>query len=204
MMHLVFKTLILLTLVACSGCGRASMIDARRDHILAGPHGWIDITLHAPTPAVPLAAANAAGERPTCTMTLRINGEAQFDAAGDLAQADAANNPLGYRFVAPAGTLQSELTIAGCVPATVRVALPVTLEKDHLALLEFDGHHLSATSSVPYAPASLDAIHGEMALLGDGARTTDSALSRLTWLAIAGVLLNIVVIVVASRRRKQA
>lgn len=202
-MRALHQTLILLTLLACSGCGRADMIDARRDHILAGDHGWIDVTLHAPAAAGSQPAASAVAQPLSCLATFQINGETQFSEPGDLARADAAHNPLGYRFVAPAGALQTALTISGCVKTDTVVALPVTLEKDHLATLEFDGQHLVLRSSSSYEPASLDGVRGEMTKLRDGARAADGTLSTLTWLVIASVLLNAVVIVVALRRKSR-
>jgi hypothetical protein len=202
------QSLLLLALLACAGCTKASdsLSSARRDHILAGPHGWIDVTLHAP-PAAALAPAKGGASTPAqvpdCVMAFTVNGEPQFDEVGDLIQADAANNALGYRFVAPAGALRSQLTISACVQAPIAVALPVTLEKDHLALLEFDGQRLALKSTQPYAPTSLDGLHGETATLQQRADAADATLSRLTKLAIASVLLNVVVLVVALTRRRR-
>jgi hypothetical protein len=203
-MRIPHKTLLLLTLLACAACTKAS--DARRDHILAGPHGWIDVTLHAP-PLAALAhvksAASAPAQVPECAMTFAINGESQFDEVGDLVRADGANNPLGYRIVAPAGALQSQLQISRCVKTDLLLPLTIHLDKDQLALLEFDGQKLTLKSTQPYAPASLDGLHGEMATLQQRADATDGALSQLTKLAIASVLLNAVVLVVALARKRR-
>ena len=211
-MRMLPRLLLLMTLLACAGCTKASDASlARRDHILAGPHGWIDVTLHAPTPAsAPVAAAkaaSAAGLSTNCTMRLRVDGEPLLQEFGDLAQADAAKSPLGYRVVVAAGALNTELTIAGCVSRPLVLALPLTLEKDHLALLEFDGQHLALRSAEPYAPATLDAVHDDVAKLHERGEATDAALSTLTRLALANVLLVLVVIavvlVVAIRRRSR-
>ena len=45
-MHLNGKALVVAMLVTCSGCGNADVSNARRDYILAGDHGWIDLTVN--------------------------------------------------------------------------------------------------------------------------------------------------------------
>jgi hypothetical protein len=198
-MRFSLRLLILLTLVACAGCTRAS--DARVDHILAGPHGWIDVTLHAPAP---VGAASAAEGAPPCSVAFHVNDESLLSEVGvTLAQADAAKSPIGYRFVVPAGTLATDLTISNCVKSEIHAALPVTLEKDHLALLAFDGKALALTSNEPYQPATLDTLRGDVAALHDHGTATDGALSMLTKLVAVGLLLNVVVLVVALRRRNR-
>lgn len=190
--------LLLLSLLAFAACTKAS--DARREHLLAGPHGWIDVTLHAPRG---VAAAEGAG-RPSgqapCEISFLVNGEALLDETGDLAQADAANNPLGYRFMVPAGRLNSELTISRCV-RELRLPLPLTMAKDHLALLEFDGQHLAVSATEPYAPSTLDAVHGEIARLQARAEAGDGALATLKNLTIACVALNAAVLAAVFLRR---
>ncbi len=197
-MHLLTKSLLVLTLLACAGCTKAD--DARRDHILAGPHGWIDITLRAPPEAK--AAASAPAGATACEMRLQINGETRLDERGDLVQADAAANPLGYRFVVPAGQLQAELTIRQCVKDELRLPLPLALKEHQLALLDFDGRKLVLVSTQAWEPATLDAVRGDVAQLHQHAEATDGSLTTLTRLAIAGLALNVVAILVALRRRK--
>jgi hypothetical protein len=169
---------------------------ARRDHLLAGPHGWIDITLHAPQ--APLAK-----DARTCNVRFSVNGETLLGESADLAQADAAHNPIGYRFVAPAGSLNAQLVLDSCLDKPVTLALPVTLPPDQLALLEFDGKALTVKGTQAYEPTSLDWVRGEMLKLRDGATATDGTLSTLTRLAIASVVLNVIVILVALRRRRR-
>src|ERR1700712_2084278 len=107
-MPLLPKSLILLALLLCAGCAKPSDISAaRRDHILAGPHGWIDLTLHAPAAASAPVSANAPLAK-ACVMAFVVNGEPMMQESGDPAQADAARIPLGYRFVSPAGALHAE------------------------------------------------------------------------------------------------
>lgn len=216
-MRILPKTLILLTLILCAGCAKPSDISvARRDHILAGPHGWIDVTLHAPAAASAPRAARASSATPAkgaaqataaCDMSLFVDGEKMIQEAGDLAQADAAKSPLGYRLVVPAGAPRLQLAIAGCVKEPLDLALTVTLDRGHLALLEFDGQRLALTSTQAWEPATLEAVGENVARLHEHGEATDGALSTLTKLAIASLLLNAVVLlgvaVVAFRRRSR-
>jgi hypothetical protein len=200
-MRLPTRSLLLLALLAFAGCTKA-MDDARRDHVLAGPHGWIDLTLHAPKGAA--AAASGAGRTngdTPCEMRLLVNGEALMDETGDLAQADAAGSPLGYRFVVPAGKLDAELGLSRCVKE-MRLPLAVALDKDHLALLEFDGHALSVKSNEPWQPATLEAVRGDVAQVSEHGMATDGTLSTLTRLVAASIVLNLVVLAVLFLRRR--
>jgi hypothetical protein len=192
------KTLILLTLMLCVGCAKPSDISvARRDHILAGPHGWIDLTLHAPVAASAPASKEVAGLDKNCTIVFTVDGEPLIDERGDLAQADAAKSPLGYRFVAPAGALRTELAISGCVAAPLPLLLPLTLDNGKLAVLEFDGQRLSVASTQAWEPATLEAVRGEVTALHRSGDTAEGTLSTLTKLVIASVLLNVVALLVA-------
>ena len=200
------KTLILVTLTVCAGCAKPSDVSvARRDHILAGPHGWIDITLHAPAPAS--APAGTAPLPTACAMAFAVNGEVQVLENADLAQADAARNPLGYRFVVPAGSLNTELAISHCVKDELHLPLAVAMAKDHLASLEFDGRRVGLASNEAYAPTTLDAVSADLARLHDHGDATDGSLSTLTKVAIASLVLNVVVLlglaVVLLRRRSR-
>ena len=190
------KTLFLLSLLLCVGCTRASS-DARRDHLLAGPHGWIDLTLHAPAAAL---AASAAG--PGCGLSLEVNGEDLLVESGDLAQADGAGNPLGYRVVAPAGALKTTLAIDRCVKTPLRIDLPLTLEADHLALLEFDGRQLVLKATQPWQPATLDGLRADVAALHERAQADDGRFTTLTRLAIAGLAANLVLLAFLLARRR--
>jgi len=199
-MHPPIRTqLLLLFLVAFAACTKAS--DARRDHLLAGPHGWIDVTVHAPqgTAAAAGGASSPNGQAP-CEMTFLVNGEVLLDETGDLAQADAAKNPLGYRFLVPAGNLNSELTISRCVK-DLHLPLAVAMDKDHLVQMAFDGQHLAVTATGPYAPSTLDAVHGDVATLQARAEASDGTLATLTKLAIACVALNVVVLAAVFLRK---
>jgi hypothetical protein len=193
------KLLFVAALVACAGCTRAS--DARREHILAGPHGWIDVTVHAPKDAAPAGAARRTPGQAQCAMQFLVNGEVLLDEAGDLAQADTAKNPLGYRFAVPAGTLNTELALSRCVK-DLRLPLPVTLDKNHLALLEFDGQRLRVAATEPWEPSTLDAVHGDVAKLQARSQADEGTLAALRKLGIACVLLNVAVLAAVFLRRR--
>ena len=201
------KTLILMTLMLCAGCAKPSDISvARRDHILAGPHGWIDLTLHAPVAASAPASKEAGGLDKTCAISFTVDGEPLIDERGDLAQADAAKSPLGYRFVAPAGALRTELAITGCVAAPLPLMLPLTLDNGQLALLEFDGRRLSVAAKRAWEPATLEAVRGEVTALHRNGDAAEGTLSTLTKLVIASVLLNVIALlagIAALRRRSR-
>ena len=214
------KSAIALALLACAGCAKPSDIsEARRDHLLAGPHGWLDVTVHAP--AAPASTASApvqvavtpngkdAPLKPAdvrsgdCRLEFIVNGEVMMADDGNLARADAAGNPLGYRFPVPAGTLDSELHISSCVENPLQVKLPLTQGKDQLSLLEFDGKALALKSVQPYAPATLDTVHADVARLHDRGDATDGMLANLRRLVFASIILNLVVLGMLFRRRRR-
>lgn len=213
------KSMIMLALLACAGCAKPSDIsEARREHLMAGPHGWIDVTVHAPTPASAPASAPAqvvvklSGKeslkvtdlRPNdCHLEFTVNGETMMVDYGNLAQADAAGNPLGYRFPVPAGALDTGLDISSCVDARLSVKLALAQAKDQLSLLEFDGKALALKAMQPYAPATLDTVHGDVGKLHEHGEATDGTLANLTRLVFAGVILNLVVLGVLFLRRRR-
>ena len=138
---------------------------------------------------------------PSCSVQFETNGETRLSEGADLVQADAAGTPIGYRFAVPAGTLKTELTLSGCTDE-LDVSLPVKLDKDQLALIEYDGHKPILKSTQPYTPTSLDGLHGEIATLQQRADGSDTTLSTLTKLAIASLLLNVVVAALVLVRRR--
>jgi len=125
-----------------------------------------------------------------------------LQAWGGLAQADAARSPPGCRFVAPAGALKTTLTLAGCVDKPLDTSLPLTLEQDHLALLEFDGMALSVASTLSFAPTTLETLHGEVAQVASHGGGTDGTLAKLTWRAAASLLPNVVVLAALLLRKR--
>lgn len=200
------RALVFLALAACAGCGKpAEISDARRDHLLAGPHGWIDLVVQAP-PRTP----DDAGLNLRCVIGFAVNDESMMTEQANPFEADAAHASLGYRLVVPAGALKTSLELTGCVKAPILVALPLALEKDHLASIAFDGHALVVNKVAPYLPTTLDALREELVRLHDDARD-DAAqakenLRTLTAVAAASLALNAVLAValaiVGWRRRR--
>lgn len=187
---------VLAVLFSSAGC-RAEMSDARRDHVLAGNHGWIDLTLKAPPKAVGF------DPKTNCVVTFASNGERQLMDSADLNGAQD-RAPFGYRFVAPSGKLKTELTLDACVPLPVVLTLPVDLPKDHLARLEFDGSSLVLHSSEPYEPTSLEWVRGEMLKLRANNDKRDAAMSRLMTIAIASLGLNLLAMLVFFVARRKS
>ena len=183
-MRMMAGVALLAVLLSSAGC-RAEMSDARRDHVLAGSHGWIDLTLT----AAPKAVGFDAGK--SCVLSFASNGERQLSEVADLGHAESGGQPFGYRFAVPSGTLKTELTLEGCVPLPVVVTLPLSLAKDHLARLVFDGSSLALLSSAPYEPTSLEWVRGEILKLHANNDTSGAAVARLTTIAIASLALNL-------------
>jgi hypothetical protein len=195
-MRAVSKWFAVSTLVACSGCSGA-ISDARRDHILAVDHGWVDLVLKAP--------AQADGIKPgaNCLISLSLNGEPMLNESANLAQAEASQNLVGYRLVAPAGKLEAELIISMCVknPLVAKLALP--LEKDHLASLQFDGKALVDQGSSEYAPTSLEWVRGEILKLQAGGLSSSEALATLIKLGIVSLGLNVATLLYVFWKRRR-
>lgn len=187
----------IVALLACSGCEGQGLSDARRNHILALDHGWVDITVKAPLHAPGFNAASA------CLVQFWINGEAFVSETANLAQAEANENPIGYRIVVPSGKLGTELTINGCAnnPYTARLALP--LEKNHLANVLFDGKALVLENSSPYEPASLDSMRAGMLKLQAHEAAADETLAALIKVTIAIFVLNLVGLLYVILRKKR-
>ncbi len=187
----------IMALLACSGCEGQGLSDARRDHILAGDHGWVDITVKAPVHVPGFNAKSA------CLVQFSINGEAFVSETANLAQAEANENPIGYRIVVPSGKLGTELTINGCAnnPYAARLELP--LEKNHLANVLFDGKALVLENSSPYDPASLDSMRAEMLKLQAHETAADETLAALIKVTIAIFVLNLVGLLYVILRKKK-
>jgi hypothetical protein len=192
-MHLMIKSalgrcLIMACVVSSSGCAKAEQWDARRDHILAGDHGWIDLTLK--TPLAQLPDADHAG----CHISYGFNGEELLSASADLKEAQANQILVGYRFPAPSGALNTSLHISFCVKEPVVVKLPLDLKKDHLAELEFDGTTVVVKRSIPYEPTSLEWVRTQILQLQTDNGASSMAVSTLTKIALASLGLNFLVL----------
>ena len=212
------KILLVLAVLAASGCSRsADLLEARRDHILAADHGWIDVTLHAPVPASSATPASSpathgqargATNDSDCGVRFSIDGESVVTDSVDLAAAEAAHVPIGYRFAVPAGKLASTLSVR-CNGSDVSADLPLEIAKNQVSTLEFDGKALTLVRSAFVDPASLDSLRGDLLKMQDTANTSDAVQSRLTQLVVANIALDallvaIVLAVVFRRRRRDA
>jgi hypothetical protein len=69
--------------------------------------------------------------------------------------------------------------------------------------LEFDGQHLAVSATEPYAPSTLDGVHGDVARLQARADASDGVLATLKNLAIACVALNAAVLAAVFLRRSR-
>jgi hypothetical protein len=184
-MKAIYHVLAIAMLMACSGCSKAGMSDARRDHILAGDHGWIDITVRAPVQAAGYDAQKA------CMLAFSVNGETLIEEHAQLSRADENKMPIGYRIAAPAGALQTELAFSHCIKDGSTIKFPLKLEKDQLATVLFDGKELKLKSSDPYEPATLDWVRGELNKMRISGHGSDKTLEMLTMLALGSIGLNI-------------
>jgi hypothetical protein len=186
--------MLLSTLIMCSGCGKADISDARRDHIMAGNHGWIDITFDAGPPADPTATDHH------CSIAFFLNGEVMLNETADIAAA-AGSNPTGYRFPAPSGTLNADLQLALCTQSPVSLKRQITLGKDQLLTLHFDGKALLAGNATPYLPTTLEQVRSEISKLQNAQITADGGLVTLKWFALASLFLNTVLVFLLLKRR---
>jgi hypothetical protein len=182
------RCLVMACVVLSAGCAKAEQWDARRDHILAGDHGWIDLTLKTPLAQLP-------GDKHSgCHISYGFNGESLLSAAADLKEAQANQILVGYRFPAPSGALKTSLHISLCVKDDVVVELPLDLKKDHLVELEFDGTTVVVKSSLPYEPTSLEWVRTQILQLQTDNGASSMAVSTLTKIALASLGLNFLVL----------
>jgi hypothetical protein len=208
------KSVILLALLACAGCAKPNDIgEARREHILGGPHGWIDVTVHAPaapasaaaaTPRAGRTGADPASDRPSpaCELQFVVDGESVLRETADLAQADATGHPMGWRFPVSTGARRTELDIQSCVADRLAATLAIDQRQDQLALVEFDGTALVLKATQLYVPATLDTVSRDVGRLDDRGAASEARLATLTHLVIASVALNLVVLAALFLRRR--
>lgn len=163
------------------------MSEARRHHILAGPHGWIDLTVG------PLAKEITLREERNCALSLLVNGESLIEEQGDPAAASAHGAPLGYRFPAPAGKLDLKLRYASCVEKPVEYTLNLELPQGRLATVQADNGVMRSVGLTPYDPATLDSLGVSLAQFGQQQRDSEQ---RFTWMV--GALLALVLVNLAG------
>ncbi len=168
------------------------MAVARLDHILAGPHGWIDLTIK--------ASPKMAGYDPKkgCSVAVTSNGELMFAGGADLARFVDNPIPFGFRYAVPSGKSEAEVTIDGCVPKALSFALPLDLPENHLAHLVFDGSALVVASTEPFEPTSLEWVRGEIIKLHANNESAGDAVAGLTTIAKASLGLNLALLLIVA------
>ncbi|MFL6658044.1 MAG: hypothetical protein ACJ8GW_08245 [Massilia sp.] len=200
MRTLITPLLAVAILLGSTGC-RADISDARRDHMLAGPHGWIDLSFK----SAPRVEAYQRDKQ--CLIELKLNQQEQLTDTLALAEAGRQAAPPGFRFVAPAGKAEAALTLSGCVPQPQVLRLPLDVGKDQLLHLVYDGSALALESSVPFEPTTLEWLHEEVLKLHASNNASTDAVGKLTQIAFASLALNvlallILVLVLWKRRHK--
>jgi len=197
-MRPILKTFLCILLMACSGCGKAEISEARRDHILAEDHGWIDLTLSGDAPA-----GEKNGDAP-CQIQLEINHEPLLTERVKFSRAEANQPLIGYRFPAPAGNLAAEFEVSYCLKDPFTVKLPITLEKNHLANIRFDGKQMTQLGSTAYDPSTLDGLQGEVKKIQSSETASSERLSTLMWLVIVVVVSNVFLLLLLLRKKDHA
>lgn len=173
------------------------MSDARMSHLMAGDHGWIDLTVKALSQPKDKFTANE------CTVMLVVNGESVLRESANFAVADAKGNSIGYRFPAPSGQLDVEFTYLSCVKEPFSIKQSLSLAKDHLAKVVFDGSNLVVSDSSAYKPTSLEAVGAEMKTMRDGVSETEKKLSNNRELILLCLGLNFLILVLLLWRRRR-
>lgn len=192
------KLLALFVLVLCSGCSKAEMSDARMNHLMAGDHGWIDLTMKVPAPSK---------EQPVthdCAVTFSVNGETLLRESANFIAAHSKGSPIGYRFPAPSGQLDVELIYSLCSKEPLVIRQPLTLMKDHLAKVTFDDASLAIDGAGEYKPASLEWVGSQLEGMRNAAADTDHRLSNTNVLVLVCLVLNLLALVVLIWRRPRA
>jgi hypothetical protein len=189
MRPLISPLLALAILLGSTGC-RADISDARRDHILAGPHGWIDLTFK----SAPRLEAYQRDEQ--CVIELSLAQQQQLMDSLALADAGRQAAPPGFRFVAPAGKGEASLTLSACLPQPQVLRLPLDVGKDQLLHLVYDGSALVLESSVPFEPTTLEWVHEEVLKLHASNNASNDAVGKLTHIAVASLALNVLALLI--------
>lgn len=188
---------ILALLLSNTACAKRAD-DARAAYILAGDHGWLEVTL---VPASPPLEDNV-----PCAVWMAFNGEPMFSSDVSLGPATPGAPPLGYRVPAPAGKLTLEAEVTGCVPTKARATLPLDLAKDQLVKLDFDGRAITVRSTTVFEPATLESMREDvLKLQADSAVAAESTRNlgqMLKWtLALNALILAVALASVWRRGR---
>jgi len=198
MMTVAHRTLVFAVLVLGSGCSKAELSESRKNHLLAGDHGWVDLVVGAAPAGPPVKNTDRA-----CLLTVKANGETLLEEGADYRTAAAAGTPIGYRFPVPSGTLDLELTLARCVGDALVFQQKLEVGKDRLVELALDGKAVTPGASSPYVPASLDTVRARVDAVDAATAQATARVAALERLVQAGLLVNIGAVLVLLWRRKR-
>lgn len=177
----VTHTMVIVILLSNTACRANDMADtARRDFILGGDHGWVDLVL--------MPAAGAVSDK-SCALFVAMGNEKLIESFVSMPAGEAAP-PIGFRIPVPVGKFPIALTVSGCVKEELTVKVPLAMEKDQLARLEFDGAQLRVASTTRFDPATLDRVSTDVVKLHDANAEAASAMAELKTFAKGSLLLN--------------
>jgi hypothetical protein len=168
------------------------------NHLMAGDHGWIDLTVKSPQPSKETPRTK------DCSVTFSVNGETLLREDANFIAADSNGSPVGYRFPAPSGKLDVELIYSLCVKEPFVIKQALNLPKDHLAMVTFDDRSLTIDSTSEYNPTSLDSVRSQLEGMRNDAADTDHRLSNTNSLVLICLALNVVALVLLLWRRRRA
>ena len=141
---------LLLCLAAPLACASTPL--ERREYILAHPHGWVEVTVaDAEIPQVPKSEDEPGTlVRPrACTIEVSLDGEPfVYGSSYPTGDAPPYAADTGFRFPAPLGPAELAVEYSGCdlesgKAATVKVGGPVSVERDRVSEVRFDGARLT-------------------------------------------------------------
>ena len=151
---MMMKALLIGALLLVSGCGRAELSAARKDYVLAKDHGWLELTVE-----VPPGRFRPPTNQRHCALQVDINGET-FTQEALYLQGDPGHYSVntGFLLVAPAGVSTIDLSVGDCAATTLHSTLSVTVAKNHMLQLAYNGQTLARTAEQAYLPPTLSSL----------------------------------------------
>jgi len=181
------KLFVLSTLLLCSACGKAEMSNARMNHLLAGDHGWVDLTIKS-------APSMQKQDTKDCSISLAVNGETVLRESADFSAASKNGSPIGYRFPAPTGKLDIALTYSFCIKDPFVIKQALDLQKDKLTNLIANDATLTIDGTSEYQPASLESVRAQLDTVRSDAANTEHRLSNTNTLVLFCIGLNLLAV----------
>lgn len=136
-------------------------------------------------------------------MTLAVNGENMLRESADFTTAASKGSPIGYRLPVPIGQLDINLTFSVCVKEPFIVKLPLSILKDELTNVTFEGSKLTVDSKSEYKPASLDLLRSQLDNLRSDATNNERKTSKINTIVLLCLGLNFFVMVFLLLRRRR-